>query len=84
MPGCIFEYYGRIPASVYAPPETFESPLEEAVFNNDLQRFLKLVQVRQKPARLGYASQLVQIRSFSGATSEYRFKIGHFVPTGAG
>ena len=50
MPGCIFEYYGRIPESVYAPPDTFESPLEEAVFSNDLKQFLKLVKVRQKRA----------------------------------
>jgi len=50
MPGCIFEYYGRIPESIYAPPTTFESPLEQAVYNNDLQHFLKLVEVRQKRA----------------------------------
>jgi len=45
MPGCIFEHYGRIPESVYSPPDVFESPLEEAVFNNDLRRFLELVEV---------------------------------------
>jgi len=48
MPGCIFDYYGRIPESVYAPPDTFESPLEEAVFGNDVKRFRKLVEVRAK------------------------------------
>jgi len=49
MPGCIFEYYGRIPESVYARPDEFDSPLEEAVFSNDVQRFRKLVEVRWVP-----------------------------------
>jgi len=48
MPGCIFEYYGRIPESVYARPDTFDSPLEEAVFSNDVKRFRKLVEVRHR------------------------------------
>jgi len=46
MPGCIFEYYGRIPESVYAPPDAFDSLLEQAVFDNDVHQFLKLVEAR--------------------------------------
>jgi len=52
MPGCIFEYFGRIPASVYAPPDQFDSPLEEAVFDNDVKRFIKLVEVRSETCEL--------------------------------
>lgn len=45
MPGCIFEYYGRIPAYVYSP-NSFNSPLEAAVFDDDVERFRSLVKVR--------------------------------------
>jgi len=41
--GCIFEHYGKIPDTIYRV-EIFRSPLEEAVFNNDLQAFMKLKQ----------------------------------------
>jgi len=41
--GCIFEHYGRIPDNIYRV-EIFRSPLEEAVFKNDLQTFMKLKQ----------------------------------------
>jgi hypothetical protein len=44
MPGCIFDYFGRIPESAYAPPERFDSPLEQAVYDNDVERFTQLVQ----------------------------------------
>jgi hypothetical protein len=45
LPGCVFEYQGRIPEVVYSRPETFDSPLEEAVFNNDVEQFNRLVEV---------------------------------------
>jgi len=48
MPGCIFEFYGRIPASVYTPSNGFRSPLERAVFYNDLGMLNKLVQEGHK------------------------------------
>ena len=46
MPGCVFEHYGRIPPTVYAAPKAFKSPLEAAVFNNDLTSFCSLAKVR--------------------------------------
>lgn len=45
MPGCIFEYYGRIPESVYAAPKKFKYPLEKCVYDNSLSRFSSLVRV---------------------------------------
>jgi len=41
-PGCIFEYLGHIPETAFSPV-SFSSPLEEAVYNNDMQRFTALV-----------------------------------------
>ena len=46
MPGCIFEFYGRIPETVYHP-EIFNSPLEEAVYNNDMNLFTNSLKVSQ-------------------------------------
>lgn len=43
MPGCVFEHCGRVPESVYLA-ENFQSPLEEAIYNNDLTQFKNLVQ----------------------------------------
>lgn len=45
LPGCVFEYHGRIPEAVYSRPEIFNSPLEEAVFDNDIEKFNRLVEV---------------------------------------
>ena len=42
--GCIFEHYGKIPESVYKI-DVYRSPLEEAVFKNDVTTFKQLVQV---------------------------------------
>ena len=42
--GCIFEHYGKIPESVYKI-DVYRSPLEEAVFKNDVTAFKQLVQV---------------------------------------
>ena len=42
--GCIFEHYGKIPESVYKI-ECYKSPLEEAVYKNDVTTFKQLVQV---------------------------------------
>lgn len=42
MPGCVFEYCGRVPEAVYKP-EVFRSPLEQAVYKNDLRMFKQLV-----------------------------------------
>lgn len=48
LPGCVFEYHGHIPEAVYSQPELFSSPLEEAVYNNDTDRFNSLVQVSRE------------------------------------
>ena len=42
--GCVFEHYGKIPESVYKI-DVYRSPLEEAVFKNDVTTFKQLVQV---------------------------------------
>ncbi|KAK2178292.1 hypothetical protein NP493_549g01033 [Ridgeia piscesae] len=42
LPGCIFQYHGKIPESAYRV-ESFSSPLEEAVFDNNVTRLDKLV-----------------------------------------
>lgn len=42
MPGCVFEHYGRIPDTVYHM-ENFNSPLEEAVYNNDVNLLRSLI-----------------------------------------
>lgn len=42
MPGCVFEHYGRIPESTYQV-ESFNSPLEEAVYNNDVKLFKNFI-----------------------------------------
>ena len=44
MPGCVFEHHGKIPETVYNPEE-FHSPLEKAVYNNDMSLFKKLTKV---------------------------------------
>ena len=44
MPGCVFEHFGRIPENVYHP-ETFNSPLEDAVHKNDSEKFQNLAKV---------------------------------------
>jgi hypothetical protein len=41
-PGCVFEYLGRIPETAFSP-KSFNSPLEQAVYTNDLQKFNDLV-----------------------------------------
>lgn len=41
-PGCVFEYNGRVPAEAFESP-VFNSPLEEAVYNNDMDKFRALV-----------------------------------------
>ena len=46
MPGCVFEYCGKVPEAIYKP-EVFRSPLEQAVYNNDLDTFKQLVRVRR-------------------------------------
>jgi hypothetical protein len=84
MPGCIFEYFGRIPESVYTPQGNFSSPLEQAVFDNDVARFRKLVQeghevsVRLKIGKMscleyvamkGYADMLSALMSESVCAS---------------
>ena len=43
-PGCIFEHYGHIPEAIYMV-ERHSSPLEEAVYNNDLAAFMKAKEV---------------------------------------
>jgi ankyrin repeat protein len=47
MPGCVFEFYGKIPESIY-DPVTFGSPLEEAVYRNDLNLFTNLLKEGHK------------------------------------
>lgn len=42
LPGCIFQYHGKIPESSYQAI-TFSSPLEEAVYENNVTRFDKHV-----------------------------------------
>lgn len=43
IPGCVFEYFGRVPRDVFQA-ETFESPLEEAVHQNDVSQLKDHIQ----------------------------------------
>ena len=42
--GCVFDYYGRVPNTIYHP-QNFQSPVEETVYQNDTKTLLKYVQV---------------------------------------
>ena len=42
--GCVFDHYGRIPEGIYKATGSLP-PLEEAVYNNDVDRFRSLVKV---------------------------------------
>lgn len=42
-PGCIFDHFGKVPETAYKV-ETYNSPLEEAVQNNDVEALKKLIQ----------------------------------------
>ena len=42
--GCVFDHFGKVPPAVYAA-ENFSSPLEIAVYKNDIASFNNLVKV---------------------------------------
>ena len=45
IPGCVFEHCGQVPEYVYNV-DTFTSPLEEAVYTNNMDLFNRLVKVK--------------------------------------
>lgn len=42
--GCVFDHYGRVPEGIYKV-DSFNSPLEEAVYNRDVEKFKELIKV---------------------------------------
>ena len=62
--GCVFDHRGRVPASIHTPT-TFASPLEEAVYANDVITFINLVKVNNTQPGSVFSLKLRYLVGFS-------------------
>lgn len=74
--GCVFDHYGRVPEGIYKV-DSFNSPLEEAVYNRDVEKFKELIKEGHKVTvrlRVGQMS-CIEFSAMMGYTDMLRLLI---------